>query len=289
MDGRIEATGLGVYYGIKHFFDRIGEFTNDISIGLDKKKSVIVQGFGNVGYHAALYFSNDCNVIGISEKDGYIYNKNGININKLKEYFDDNKTISGYDKYINDGSELYEESSKVLELECDILIPAAQELVINKNNMENIKAKVIGEAANGPTSFEAHEYLTNKGILILPDLYLNAGGVCTSYFEWLKNLNHVRWGRLTKRMEGDRGNLIYKVLQQQKGIEITDTMRKLLIEGASEKDFAYSGLQDSMITSLNEIIDTAKLYNIDLRTAAMCNAVKKVGKVWDINGNAFCM
>ena len=289
MDGRVEATGLGVYYGVKHFLDRVHEFTNDISVGLDKDKTVVVQGFGNVGYHAAKYFSNVSKVIAIGEKDGYVFNKSGLNIDKLKKYFDDNKTIKDFDTYINDGTQIFIDSPKVLEVDCDILIPAAQELVINKNNMENIKAKIIGEAANGPTSFEAHEYLTNKGVLIIPDLYLNAGGVCTSYFEWLKNLNHVRWGRLTKRMEGDRGQLIYQLLSSQTGIEITPSMKQLLIEGAAERDFAYSGLEDSMINSLNQICITALKHKIDLRTAAMCNAVEKVGRVWNINGNAFCM
>jgi len=151
--------------------------------------------------------------------------------------------------------------------------------------MHNIKAKLIGEAANGPTSFEADEYLTKKGVIIIPDFYLNAGGVACSYFEWLKNLNHVRWGRLTRRMEGNRGQAIANAINQISPLD--PKTFKLIAEGATERDFAYSGLEDSMIESFNQIANNVKKYKCDFRTAAMASSISKVAAVWNINGNAF--
>ena len=233
IDGRVEATGKGVYYGVKHMMDRIHEYSNELSVGLDKNKTVVVQGFGNVGYHAALFFSEDSKVTGVGEYDGYVTNDQGLDIEALKEYHLANGTIRGFP-----GGTTHDEPDKVLELECDILIPAARELVITKSNMEKIKAKLIGEAANGPLSFEADDYLYKKGVVILPDLYLNAGGVLVSYFEWLKNLNHVRWGRLTRRMDGNRGQAIVELLR--KGGDVPDSMAKLIAEGVEYLLFVCS-------------------------------------------------
>ena len=227
IDGRVEATGLGVYYGIKHLLDRIADYSNEISVGLDINKTCVIQGFGNVGYHAALFFSNDCKVTGVGEYDGYVTNENGLDIIALKKYFDENKTICGFPG----GTTHKEDPSKVLELDCDILIPAAREQVINIKNMKNIKAKIIGEAANGPLTYEADEYLNSKGVIILPDLYLNAGGVLVSYFEWLKNLNHVRWGRLTRRMDGNRGEAIVEMLK--KSTNVPPQIESLIAEGVT--------------------------------------------------------
>ena len=177
-------------------------------------------------------------------------------------------------------------SNDPLCLECDILIPAAKELVINKENMSRIKAKVIGEAANGPLSFEADEYLSNKGVVVLPDLFLNAGGVCVSYFEWLKNLNHVRWGRMTRRLDGQRGKAVVDTLLSN-GIKVNDATADLLFHGASERDFAHSALADSMYDALAQIIENAVKFKIDLRTAAMTSSVQKVAKVMGLSGNVF--
>jgi glutamate dehydrogenase (NAD(P)+) len=282
IDGRIEATGLGVYFGLRHLLDNISEFTNNISNGLDKNKTCVIQGFGNVGSHAAHYMSQSCKVIAIGELDGYVMNSNGLDITKLREWYKTHGSIRGFP-----GGTTYDEPAKVLELECDILIPAAKEMVITKDNMHNIKAKIIGEGANGPLSFEADEYLSENGTIILPDLYLNAGGVCVSYFEWLKNLNHVRWGRLTRRLEGNRGVAISNVLKQL--LPLDPQIEKLISEGATEKDFAYSGLEDAMIEGLQQIQRKSKQYKCGLRTAAMANAVQKVSDVWRINGNAFAI
>jgi len=279
IDGRTEATGLGVYYALKHFFDRIADFRNDISVGLSGK-TVVVQGFGNVGYHAAKYMSQDCKVIAIGEFNGFIHDKNGIDVEALHKHWLKNGTFQGYAK-----GTFSKDNLKVLECECDILIPAAKEMVINEGNMKNIKARVIAEAANGPTSYRAHKHLTQNGVLILPDMYMNAGGVVVSYFEWLKNLSHVRWGRLTKRMEGNRGHAIVSALKQV--TTLTPKMEELIGQGASERDFAYSGLEDSMADALGQICTYAKEKNVDFRTAAMMNSINKVARVWDLNSSAF--
>jgi len=268
---------LGVYYGIKHFLDRVADFSNNISVGLDRK-TCVVQGFGNVGYHASLYLSKDAKVIAVGERDGYVYNKDGLNIDKLKKHFDTTGSIRNFA-----GGQTFDDSQKVLEVKCDVLVPAAKEMVITQENMKNIQAKLIGEAANGPLSFEAHQYLTEQGVIILPDMYLNAGGVVVSYFEWLKNLNHVRWGRLTRRMEGDRGMAILNVLRTV--TPITHELEKLISEGATEIDFTRSGLEDSMIEALGQILKIATEKNVDLRTAAMVSSIQKVAKVWDMNSN----
>jgi len=151
--------------------------------------------------------------------------------------------------------------------------------------MKKVKAKIIAEAANGPLSFEAHNYFVKNGTIILPDLYLNAGGVVVSYFEWLKNLNHVRWGRLTRRMEGNRGRTIAEYIN--KVTPLTPEAQKLIQEGATERDFVASGLEDSMIDGLSQFLTIAKKENVDFRTAAMMNSIQKVARVWNINSNVF--
>merc|ERR1711933_561459 len=201
-------------------------------------------------------------------------------------HFDKTGTICGFEGAKTVKKKDIDASNDPLGLECDILIPAAKELVINKENMTRIKAKVIGEAANGPLSFEADEYLSNKGVIILPDLFLNAGGVCVSYFEWLKNLNHVRWGRMTRRLDGQRGKAIVSTLEAH-GIKVSDATAELVNHGASERDFAHSALADSMYDALLQIIDNALKFKIDLRTAAMTSSVQKVAKVMGLSGNVF--
>eukprot|EP00486_Rosalina_sp_Unknown_P011165 CAMPEP_0201581330 /NCGR_PEP_ID=MMETSP0190_2-20130828/66290_1 /ASSEMBLY_ACC=CAM_ASM_000263 /TAXON_ID=37353 /ORGANISM="Rosalina sp." /LENGTH=401 /DNA_ID=CAMNT_0048019057 /DNA_START=433 /DNA_END=1638 /DNA_ORIENTATION=- len=288
ISGRTEATGLGVYYGIKHLMDRINDIAPHLGFatGLTKNNTVVIQGFGNVGSYTAEFFDQDATVTTIIEHDGYIHNPNGLDIAQLKKYHAAEGTITGFPGATTIKAKDINDTNQPLEIDCDILIPAAKELVINKDNMKNIKAKIIGEAANGPLSFEADEYLSNKGIVILPDLYLNAGGVCVSYFEWLKDLNHVRWGRMTKRLDGQRGKAIVDTLEAS-GVVISADTRELIQQGASERDFAHSALADQMIDSLDQIIENAIDYKIDLRTSAMTTSVRKVAKVIQLSGNVF--
>eukprot|EP01147_Barroeca_monosierra_P000636 gene637-3946_t len=282
--GRTEATGLGVYFGIRdlcqhqEIMDKLG-----LSVGTENKR-VVIQGFGNVGYHAAKFFAErgKAKIIGVAERDGYIFNEDGLDVNNLKQYFDDNKSIIGYPAAEFVKGE--DRSLEALELECDILVPAAMERVINKDNARKIKAKIIAEAANGPLTPTADTILNSRGVIIVPDLYLNAGGVVVSYFEWLKNLSNVRFGRLNRRFDESRGRMIVQVLQQT-GVQLTDEEERKIVRGASERDLTESGLEDTMSDSLRQIIKQKEQIEketkttISLRTAAFVLAINKVANV----------
>jgi len=273
--GRVEATGLGVYYGIRELcsddalMERLG-LTPGIA-----KKSVVIQGFGNVGYHAARYMNDaGANVLVVCDRDCFVYNPRGIDIPALKKHFDATGSIKNFPE-----AETNSESLTGLEIPCDILIPAALEEQITTKNMHKIQCKIIGEAANGPVSSEADHYLTEKGIVIVPDVYLNAGGVVVSYFEWLKNLSHVRFGRLTRRFDERRGQAIVRALETIQGSPVPAREAYDIVHGATEEDFAYSGLEDTMIQAFEELKTTANKHNISLRRAAFVNALTKVSLV----------
>lgn len=273
--GRTEATGLGVYYGIKEMVDdkemmkRIG-----LEPGIAGKR-VVVQGLGNVGYHAAKFFrENGAIIVGVAEFEGSIANPNGINIDKLMAYRKSKGSIIGFE-----GTKKLGTNSAALELECDILIPAALENVINKENAPRIKAKIIGEAANGPLTPDADAILNKKGVIVVPDMYINAGGVTVSYFEWLKNLSHVRYGRMEKRFNENTSLKLVTELEKLTGHNFNAKERENLVHGPDEVDLVYSGLEDTMIGSYHEIRDVwfAKKNITDMRTAAFVNAINKVG------------
>ena len=273
ISGRTEATGRGVKYALKAFFE------NDVDVkksGLQKGlkgKRIIVQGLGNVGYYAAYFLSIEDNAIitHVIERDGAIINEEGIDIKSLKSYLISNGTIKGYKGFVESGPE-------VLEEKADILIPAAMELVIHKDNAERIQSPVIIEAANGPISSEADDILREKGKIIIPDLYANAGGVTVSYFEWIKNLSRIRLGRLQRRaQESQMSNLIHGI-EAMTGKKFPAEFKSSSVQGLSERDLVYSGLEDTMIETYQSI---SELWNSefdipDLRTAAMIIAVKRV-------------
>jgi glutamate dehydrogenase (NAD(P)+) len=211
--GRTEATGLGVFYGIRELcnvkedMDRVG-----LTTGV-KDKRVIVQGLGNVGYHAAKFFhEGGSKIVGLCEYEGGIYNANGLDLEAVVAHRKATGSILGFA-----GATDFKNSFDVLEQECDILIPAALENVINASNADRIKAKIIGEGANGPLTPEADEILLAKGVIIVPDMYLNAGGVTVSYFEWLKNLSHVRYGRMEKRFSENQNTSILETVETLTG------------------------------------------------------------------------
>lgn len=272
--GRTEATGLGIFYGIrevvnvKEDMDKIG-----LATGIAAKK-VIVQGLGNVGYNAARFFYEaGAVIVGIAEYEGGVFNTNGIDLYKLVEHRKATGSILGFA-----GVTDFKNSAEVMEQECDILIPAALENVINASNADRIKAKIIGEGANGPLTPDADVVLNAKGVIVVPDMYLNAGGVTVSYFEWLKNLSHVRFGRMDKRFSENQNSLIIKTVENLTGKAITETERKQLLHGPDEVDLVYSGLEDTMISSYHEIRDTMISQKIpDMRTAAFVVAINKVG------------
>lgn len=283
IQGRVEATGLGVYFGIRELMSQKDVMSK---IGLTTGvagKTVVVQGFGNVGYHAALYFQEAGAIVtSIIEHDGYVSNKNGLNIPALMEHLKQTGSILGFpDSVSHRGNGI-----SGLEQECDILIPAALECQLTKENAGRIKAKIIGEAANGPTTPAADKILNEKGIIIVPDLYLNAGGVVVSYFEWLKNLSNVRFGRLTRRFDERRGNALANALERL-NVKLTPQERVAIVKGATEKDLAHSGLEDTMINSMMQIQAIASEKKIPLRTAAYVSAINKVAKVNAGRGNLF--
>ena len=278
--GRTEATGRGVFFGIYEACDNAEDMKE---LGLNRGiegKTFVVQGLGNVGYHAARNMVEaGAILVGVAEIDGSIYNKNGIDLDKLMQYKDENGGITGFE-----GAEVLENSSSVLEAECNILIPAALENQIREENAPRIKAKIIGAAANGPTTTEAHDILKKKGCLITPDNYLNAGGVTVSYFEWLKNIQHVRFGRMGKRFEEDSYKRILNVIETVSDRKFTEKELKYLAKGAGEAELVDSGLKDTMVNSYNEINEIRKKHNLDLRTGAFVSAITKVGRIYEQMG-----
>ena len=276
IQGRVEATGRGVVFGLREFFRHPEDVKNANLEGNSlEDKTVIIQGLGNVGYYTASILQDEdrAKIIAILEWDGGLYDPNGIDVQDVYQYKIDNKGgVKGYTK-----SQYFEDGKILLEKQCDILIPAAMEAVINLTNAANIKAKVIAEAANGPVTYAAETLLKEKGVIIIPDVYLNAGGVTVSYFEWIKNLSHIRFGRLQKRYEERQNGLIIKAIEQT-GNKISEELIEKLSQGASEIDLVRSGLDDTMRTAFQKIRERfwSNEKISDYRTAAMVLAIEKI-------------
>jgi glutamate dehydrogenase (NAD(P)+) len=273
--GRREATGLGVFFGIREVCNNEDVMSKlGLSLGIEGKK-VIVQGLGNVGYHAAKFFQeNGALVVGLAEYEGSIYNETGLDVEAVFQHRKSSGSILNFP-----GATNFNKNTDALEAPCDILIPAALENVINGDNASRIQAKIIGEAANGPLTPAADEILIKKGVLVVPDMYLNAGGVTVSYFEWVKNLSHVRYGRVEKRfMENQNANLVSHI-EEMTGKKVTEIQKDLLVHGPDEIDLVRSGLEDTMIKATNEILECWKQNPEikDMRTAAFVVAINKVG------------
>ncbi|MEN9685551.1 MAG: hypothetical protein RLZZ28_1337 [Bacteroidota bacterium] len=276
--GRKEATGLGVFFGIREvcnmpdIMQKLG-----MTVGVEGKR-VVVQGLGNVGYHSAKFFREHGSiVIAIAEHDGAIYNEKGLNEEEVFQHKHKTGSILNFP-----GSTNLASSGAALETECDILIPAALENVINASNADKVKAKLIGEAANGPLTPEADDVMAKKGILVVPDMYLNAGGVTVSYFEWLKNLSHVRYGRMEKRFTENMNSHILEQIEELTGKQVSGAERKVIMHGAEEVDLVHSGLEETMISATREIMDIWKNNPAipDMRTAAYVCAINKVGTTY---------
>ncbi len=272
--GRTAATGRGVFYGVSGAVNNKEDMKK---LGLTKgikNKKVIVQGLGNVGYYSAKFFQEaGADVIAIAEYEGAIFDKNGLNVEEVFKHRKNTGSILNFKKAKN-----IKRSADALEMECDILIPAALENQVNSANAKNIKAKIIGEAANGPVTPEAEKILLRKGVFIIPDLFLNAGGVTVSYFEWLKNLSHVRLGRMGKRHD----ELIYTTLvnsiEKSFGKKLDPAAKNIILHGADEEDLVNSGLEDTMVHAYSEIRETWKKNKKipDLRTATFIVAINKI-------------
>jgi glutamate dehydrogenase (NAD(P)+) len=273
--GRTEATGLGLFYGLREVMRNADDMKAiGLTPGIEGKK-IIVQGLGNVGYFSAKFCMEGGGiVIGVAEREGGIFNEKGLDIDKLFKHRKATSSILNFP-----GGKNIKDSLKLLETECDILIPAALENQIHEGNAGKIKAKIIAEGANGPVTKEAEEILNEKNILIVPDLYLNAGGVTVSYFEWLKNLSHVRFGRMEKRFQEMSTSHLVSELESITGKKIEGTQRQLLIHGAEEQDLVYSGLEETMISAYHEIREVKNQNKKieDLRTAAFVSSINKVG------------
>ncbi len=269
--GRTEATGRGVFFGIREACSNADDMAKlGLASGLNGK-TVVVQGLGNVGYHAAKFMQEGgATIVGLAEYEGAIYNPKGLDLEEVVKHRKETGSILHYP-----GAQNIEQSASALELPCDILIPAALEGQITKENAPRIQAKVIGEAANGPITVDADAILIEKGTMIIPDVYLNAGGVTVSYFEWLRNLSHVRFGRMNKRFEQNVSERIIQAVEQATGKHLPSEV-VADIHGASEEDLVNSGLQDTMIESYCEIREVAREHNVDLRTASFINAINKV-------------
>jgi glutamate dehydrogenase (NAD(P)+) len=272
--GRTEATGLGVFFGIREVCNIPDTMAKlGLAPGIEGKR-VVVQGLGNVGYHCAKYFrEHGAKVVAIAEWEGAIYNPEGLNEEDVFQHRKSNGTILNFP-----GGQNLALNTDALELDCDILIPAALENVINGQNAPRIKARIIGEAANGPLTPEADEVFIAKGTLVVPDMYLNAGGVTVSYFEWLKNLSHVRYGRLEKRFTENMNKHILGQIEGLTGKRVDEKDRTVIEHGADEVDLVHSGLEETMVTATHEIMSVWKSHPEipDMRTAAYVCAINKV-------------
>lgn len=281
IPGRTEATGLGVFYGIKECLSR-RHLTEPLGLtsGMDGKR-VIVQGLGNVGYHAAKFLMEDgALIIGIAEMGGGIYSPKGIDVTKAKEWLKENGTLRDFPN-----AEFVEPTLAVLERECDILVPAALENQITAENAPRIQAKIIAEGANGPVDFEAEEILLKKGVMILPDLYLNAGGVTVSYFEWIKNLSHVSFGRMTSRYTEGAKSALIDAMEQLTDKKLSEEFRKKVTAGPQEIDFVRSALAETMSLAFHNIYDTWQTNDLqDMRTAAYYFAIERVAESYKAHG-----
>jgi len=286
--GRVEATGRGVQYALREFFRHPEDMAKAGLEGKLKGKRVIVQGLGNVGYHAAKFLSQEDGALitGVIERDGALYRSEGLDVEAVHNWIVKHGGISGYPD-----ATLLENGAELLEKECDILIPAALEGVINLSNADRIKAPLIIEAANGPVTAGADEILRNKGTVIIPDMYANAGGVTVSYFEWVKNLSHIRFGRMQRRQEEARHQLVVDELEglsdsMGKTWTLTEGFKEKYLRGADELELVRSGLDDTMriaYQSMREVWHSRDDVT-DLRTAAYLVSIGKVAASYRAKG-----
>ena len=272
--GRTEATGRGVFFGIRQACD-VAEDMKALGLktGLEGK-TIVVQGLGNVGYHAARFLERAGAVlIGLAEFEGAIANPKGLDLEEVVAHRRDTGSILDFP-----GAENIPASAEALELECDILVPAALERQINAENAPRIRAKIVAEAANGPLTLAAHEELCKRGILILPDTYLNSGGVTVSYFEWVKNLSHVRFGRMQKRFAEASDRRLLGAVETLTGKSFSSEEMDGFCRGASEKDLVNSGLEETMSGAYEQLLVIRERHRgkIDLRDAAFICAIDKI-------------
>lgn len=278
--GRVEATGRGVEYALQEYFRHPHDVAKCGLSGTLDGKRVVVQGLGNVGYHAAKFLEEEdgCKIVGIIERDGAIVNDDGLNVESVKAHITANGGVKNFP-----GATFTEDGRSILEHDCDILIPAAMESTINLGNAARIKAPLIIEAANGPVTAGADEILREKGAVIIPDMYANAGGVTVSYFEWVKNLSHIRFGRMQRRQEETYHNLLVDEIEGMTGKSFSPDKRAQILAGADELSLVRSGLDDTMrgaYQGMAEVWNAREGEGVDLRTAAMLISIGRVAETY---------
>ncbi|MFT6913011.1 MAG: glutamate dehydrogenase (NAD(P)+) [Paracoccaceae bacterium] len=287
--GRVEATGRGVQYALREFFRHPEDKAVAGLTGKLDGKRVIVQGLGNVGYHAAKFLSSEdgCKIVGIIERDGALVDEAGLDVEAIYHWIANHGGVKGF----AEGGAFIENGALALELECDILIPAALEGVINLSNAARIQAPLIIEAANGPITAGADEILRKKGTVIIPDMYANAGGVTVSYFEWVKNLSHIRFGRMQRRQEENRHQLLVDELERlsadsEIGWQLSPNFKDRYLRGADELELVRSGLDDTMRIAYQSMrhVWHERADVSDLRTAAYLVAIDRVAKSYSAKG-----
>lgn len=288
IQGRIEATGRGVQYAIREFFREPLDIAKAGLKGTIEGKRVVIQGLGNVGYHAAKFLSQEDGAIitAIIERDGAILSDQGLNIDDVRDWIAKNGGVKGFP-----GATYHENGSALLEAECDILIPAALEGVIHKDNAANVKASLIVEAANGPVTSGADEILRKKGCVIIPDMYANAGGVTVSYFEWVKNLSHIRFGRMQRREQEARNEMVIHELERLSDAmgdkwDLSHDFRTKYLKGAGELELVRSGLDDTMRAALQSMraLWHEREAVTDLRMAAYLVSIEKIAASYKAKG-----
>ena len=283
IQGRVEATGRGVQYALQEFFRHKEDVAlAGMSGSLDGKR-VIVQGLGNVGYHAAKFLSEEdgSKITHVIERDGAVHNPDGLNIEELREHIMATGGVKGFSD-----AQYSEDGVAALEEPCDILIPAAMEGVINLENAERVQAALIIEAANGPVTAGADAILREKGTVIIPDMFANAGGVTVSYFEWVKNLSHIRFGRMERRQEESRHQLLIDELERVEGHTLSDNFKQRYLHGAGELELVRSGLDDTMRAAYGAMREVFHSRNDveDLRVAAYLVAIDRVSSSYRAKG-----
>jgi len=282
ISGRDGATGRGAEEAIREYFRQPKLLKKTKLKEKLKDNSIIIQGFGKVGKTLALdlYNRDQGKIIAIGDASGYLINQYGIDINKLSKHYLKNKKIDQFK-----GAKFIKKAQDVLLLNCDILIPAATESVITLNNVNKIKAKLIIEAANGPITYRADQILNKRGVHILPDIFVNAGGVVVSYYEWVKNISHIRFGRLQRRFDEQKMRDVIAAISKTTNKSISSSLYKKITSAATEKDLAYSGLEDTMREAFQEILEEKnKNKKLNFRTAAYAIALKKLRKFHDTVG-----
>ena len=278
IHGRREATGRGLMFALCEACRSAEDMKAlGLPVGLEGKR-LVVQGLGNVGFHTAKFCREQGAIlVALAEREGAIHNPAGLNEEEVFEYRRRTGSILGFP-----GAKDLPRSADALELDCDVLVPAALENVLTLENAPRIKAKIVLEGANGPTTPEADEVFRKKGMLVIPDVYANAGGVTVSYFEWLKNLSHVRLGRLDRRRQAATEMRFLAAIEMATGKKFSEADRQSLVKVTDELAIVNSGLEDTMIVAYQEIREALRRQPEvgDLRTAAFVTAINKVAIVY---------